>query len=141
MVANHLSRINYGKSEELPINDYFPYDRFVAFVRFKVHCYAYLTDFLVEGSSNIKKELKEVATIAKSTILWYAYYINYLVVGVLPPELRFDTLILVISDSESLFISKCFENLLIKYGLKQRVATSYHPQTSEHVEIPSREIK
>lgn len=55
VVADHLSRINDGKAEEMPINDYFPYDKLVAFVRDATPCYAHLGDFLEDDKSNIKK--------------------------------------------------------------------------------------
>ena len=47
----------------------------------------------------------------------------------------------VISDGGSHFISKIFDKLLTKYGVKHRVATPYHPQTSGQVEVSNREIK
>lgn len=54
---------------------------------------------------------------------------------------RFGVPRLVISDGGSHFISRQFENLLQKYGVKHRVATPYHPQTSGQVEVSNREIK
>ena len=36
----------------------------------------------------------------------------------------------IISDGGSHFFNKPFENLLSKYGVKHKVATPYHPQTS-----------
>ena len=36
----------------------------------------------------------------------------------------------IISDEGSHFCNKPFENLLSKYGVKHKVATPYHPQTS-----------
>ena len=47
----------------------------------------------------------------------------------------------IISDGGSHFCSKPFENLLSKYGVKNKVATPYHPQTSGQVELANREIK
>ena len=47
----------------------------------------------------------------------------------------------IISDGGSHFCSKPFENLLAKYGVKHKVATPYHPQTSGQVELANREIK
>ena len=47
----------------------------------------------------------------------------------------------IISDGGSYFCNKPFENLLTKYGLKHKVATPYHPQTSGQVELANREIK
>ncbi|CAA7054280.1 unnamed protein product [Microthlaspi erraticum] len=47
----------------------------------------------------------------------------------------------VISDGGSHFINKVFENLLKKYGVKHKVATPYHPQTSGQVEVSNKQIK
>ena len=47
----------------------------------------------------------------------------------------------IISDGGSHFCNKPFENLIDKYGVKHRVATPYHPQTSGQVELANREIK
>ena len=47
----------------------------------------------------------------------------------------------IISYGGSHFFNKPFENLLAKYGVKHKVATPYHPQTSDQVELANREIK
>ena len=47
----------------------------------------------------------------------------------------------IISDGGSHFCNKPFETLLAKYGVKHKVATPYHPQTSGQVELANREIK
>ena len=47
----------------------------------------------------------------------------------------------IISDGGSHFCNKPFENLMAKYGVKHRVATPYHPQTSGQVELANMEIK
>ena len=47
----------------------------------------------------------------------------------------------IISDGGSHFCNKPFENLLAKYGVKHKVTTSYHPQTSGQVQLANREIK
>ncbi|RVW18967.1 Pol polyprotein [Vitis vinifera] len=47
----------------------------------------------------------------------------------------------IISDGGAHFCNKPFEALLSKYGVKHKVATSYHPQTSGQVELANREIK
>lgn len=54
---------------------------------------------------------------------------------------RFGVPRVVISDGGSHFISKHFEKLLQKYGVKHKVATPYHPQTSGQVEVSNRQIK
>ncbi|RVW76479.1 Pol polyprotein [Vitis vinifera] len=47
----------------------------------------------------------------------------------------------IISDRGTHFCNKPFETLLAKYGVKHKVATPYHPQTSGQVELANREIK
>ena len=47
----------------------------------------------------------------------------------------------IINDGGSRFCKKPFESLLTKYGVKHKVATPYHPQTSGQVELANREIK
>ncbi|RVW67666.1 hypothetical protein CK203_063514 [Vitis vinifera] len=47
----------------------------------------------------------------------------------------------IISDGGTHFCNKPFETQLAKYGVKHKVATPYHPQTSEQVELANREIK
>ena len=47
----------------------------------------------------------------------------------------------IISDGGSHFCNKPFENLLAKYGVKNKVPTPYHPQTSGQVGLFNREIK
>lgn len=81
--------INNGKFEELSINDYFTYDRMIAFLRAEVPQYANLTDYLDEGSPGIVKKIDEASTLAKSTVSWYADFINYLIAWVLPSDLTY----------------------------------------------------
>ena len=47
----------------------------------------------------------------------------------------------IISDGGSHFCNKPFETLLDKFGVKHKVATPYHPQTSGLVELANKEIK
>ena len=47
----------------------------------------------------------------------------------------------IISDGGSHFCNNPFENLMTKYGVKHKVATPSHPQTSGQVELANREIK
>ena len=47
----------------------------------------------------------------------------------------------IISNGGSHFCNKPFKNLMAKYGVKHKVATPYHPQTSGQVELANREIK
>ena len=54
---------------------------------------------------------------------------------------RFEVPKAIISDGGSHFYNKPIENLIVKYGVKHKVATRYHPQTSGQVELANREIK
>ncbi|RVX07868.1 Transposon Ty3-I Gag-Pol polyprotein [Vitis vinifera] len=54
---------------------------------------------------------------------------------------RFGVSKAIISDGGTHFCNKPFETLLAKYGVKHKVATPYHPQTSGQVELANREIK
>ncbi|XP_055824421.1 uncharacterized protein LOC129892936 [Solanum dulcamara] len=47
----------------------------------------------------------------------------------------------IISDGGSHFINQTVKNLLAKYGVRHKVATTYHPQTSGQVEVSNREVK
>ncbi|CAA7058513.1 unnamed protein product [Microthlaspi erraticum] len=47
----------------------------------------------------------------------------------------------LLSDGGSHFINKVFEKLMKNYGVKHKVATPYHPQTSGQVEVSNRQIK
>ncbi|XP_075088404.1 uncharacterized protein LOC142170403 [Nicotiana tabacum] len=46
-----------------------------------------------------------------------------------------------LSNGGSHFCNKAFTGLLEKYGIKHKVATSYHPQSSGPVEVSNRVIK
>ena len=54
---------------------------------------------------------------------------------------RFGVVKAIISDGGTNFCNKPFETLLTKYGVKEKVATPYHPQTSGQVELANKEIK
>ena len=54
---------------------------------------------------------------------------------------RFGTPRAIINDGEKRFCNHQFKTLLLKYGVKHRVATPYHPQTSGQVKVSNRELK
>nr|XP_009617105.1 uncharacterized protein K02A2.6-like [Nicotiana tomentosiformis] len=54
---------------------------------------------------------------------------------------RFGTPRATISDGGTHFCNLAFAKLLEKYGVRHKVATPYHPQTSGQVEVSNREIK
>ncbi|XP_057723940.1 uncharacterized protein LOC130939889 [Arachis stenosperma] len=47
----------------------------------------------------------------------------------------------LISDGRTHFCNKQLETLLLKYGVKHKVATPYHPQTNGQAKISNRELK
>ncbi|XP_073018095.1 uncharacterized protein [Primulina eburnea] len=54
---------------------------------------------------------------------------------------RFGTPRAIISDGGTHFCNPQFDILLAKYGVRHKVATPYHPQTSGQVEVSNRELK
>ena len=54
---------------------------------------------------------------------------------------RFGTPRAIVSDEGSHFVNKAFEALMTGYGIKHKIATPYHPQTSGQAKICNREIK
>ncbi|XP_075091893.1 uncharacterized protein LOC107830111 [Nicotiana tabacum] len=54
---------------------------------------------------------------------------------------RFGTPRAIISDGGTHFCNRAFATLLEKYGIRHKVATPYHPQTSGQVKVSNREIK
>ncbi|PIN05056.1 DNA-directed DNA polymerase [Handroanthus impetiginosus] len=55
--------------------------------------------------------------------------------------IRFGTPRAIISDGGTHFCNRSFEAILSKYGVKHKIFTPYHPQTSGQVEVSNREIK
>jgi len=47
----------------------------------------------------------------------------------------------IISDGGKHFINNSVHSLLAKYGVRLKVATSYHPQTSGQVDVSNREVR
>ncbi|GJW67918.1 reverse transcriptase domain-containing protein [Tanacetum coccineum] len=54
---------------------------------------------------------------------------------------RFGTLRAIISDRGAHFCNDQFAKVLEKYGVKHKLSTSYHPQTSGQVEVSNRGLK
>ncbi|XP_073016723.1 uncharacterized protein [Primulina eburnea] len=54
---------------------------------------------------------------------------------------RFGTPRAIISDGGTHFCNRQFDSLLAKYGVRHKVGTPYHPQTSGQIEVSNRELK
>lgn len=54
---------------------------------------------------------------------------------------RFGTPRVLIKDEGTHFINHIITNLLLKFNVKHRVATAYHPQTNDQAKVSKREIK
>lgn len=54
---------------------------------------------------------------------------------------RFGVPRIVIGDGGLHLINKVFENLMKNNGVRHKVSTQYHPQTSSQVEISNKKIK
>ncbi|GAU32930.1 hypothetical protein TSUD_152910 [Trifolium subterraneum] len=54
---------------------------------------------------------------------------------------RFGVPRVLISDGGKHFCNQYLDNLLVKYNVKHKVATPYHPQTSGQVEVSNRQLK
>ncbi|XP_070032469.1 uncharacterized protein [Nicotiana tomentosiformis] len=72
---------------------------------------------------------EQLLAVAMEEMPWYADIANYLAIGIVPYELS------------SIQKKRAFAKLLENYGVRHKVATSYHPQTSEQVEVSNRKIK
>ena len=54
---------------------------------------------------------------------------------------RFGTLRAIISDEGTYFCNKVFAAAMVKYGVKHKIATSYHPQSNGQAKVSNKEIK
>ena len=54
---------------------------------------------------------------------------------------KFGTPWAIISDEGTHFCSKVFAATMAKYGVKHKIATTYHPQSNGQAKVSNREIK
>ncbi|RVW70394.1 Retrovirus-related Pol polyprotein from transposon 17.6 [Vitis vinifera] len=149
VVADHLSRLNIAHDTHgLPINDDFPEESLMLVE--EVPWFAHIANYLVTGeipsewSSQDKKNFfaKVHAYYWEEPFLFktndHKVVLKFLKENIFS---RFGVPKAIISDGGTHFCNKPFEALLAKYGVKHKVATPYHPQTSGQVELANREIK
>jgi hypothetical protein len=81
VVADHLSRMEGIEPELVPINDDFPYERLIAQLE------SISAELILNESISMQQKGEVCST--KNTLPWYVDFVNYLAVGVLPPDLTY----------------------------------------------------
>ncbi|XP_016742939.1 uncharacterized protein [Gossypium hirsutum] len=131
LVADHLSRI-LPSNDVTPLKDNFP-DESLLITQTIFPWYADIVNYLATVDY-VSKWMEEKATRhadAKTVVDFLKSYIFS----------RFGTLRALISDRGTHFCNKVIDMLLKKYGVVQRVAMAYHPQSNSQAEVLNREIK
>lgn len=78
VVADHLSRLEYLKSDLVSINNDFTYDRLIATVRTNHN-----------DDPNLYLELNNENAFAITIVPWYVDFVNYLAADIIPPDLNY----------------------------------------------------
>ncbi|XP_075104895.1 uncharacterized protein LOC142178976 [Nicotiana tabacum] len=162
-VADHLSRLetrNHVAKGDI-IKETFPDEQLLAITAGEVPWYADFLNYLASGEMSPdlepyakKKFLRDVSG-CKYILVAVDYVSNWVEAISLPTNdakvvvdfvkkhifARFGTPRVMISDGGTHFCNKLLDNFLAQYGVKHKVATAYHPQTSGQVEVSNREIK
>ncbi|XP_070056975.1 uncharacterized protein [Nicotiana tomentosiformis] len=145
-VVDHLSRLETRNhvAEGDVIKETFPDEQLLVVTVEEVPWYANFVNYLASGEMPPdlepyakKKFLREVEAIALPTND-AKVVVNFVKKHIFT---RFDTPRVMISNGGTHFCNKLLDNVLAKYGVKHKVATAYHPQTSRQVEVSNREIK
>ncbi|RVW26329.1 Retrovirus-related Pol polyprotein from transposon opus [Vitis vinifera] len=145
VVADHLSRLVIAhNSHPLPINDDFPEESLMFLV--KTPWYAHIANYLVTGeipsewnAQDRKHFFAKIHAYYWEEPFLFKYCADQIIRKCVP------------EDEQQGILSHCHENACgghfasqktaMKYGVKHKVATPYHPQTSGQVELANREIK
>ncbi|WJZ98628.1 hypothetical protein VitviT2T_017140 [Vitis vinifera] len=129
VVADHLSRLAIAhNSHSLPINDDFPEESLMLIE--VAPCYSYI----LVGVDYVSKWVEAILCKRND----HRVVLKFLKENIFS---KFGVPKAIISDGGTHFCNKSFEILLAKYGVKHKVATPYHPQTSRQVELANWEIK
>ncbi|RVW70537.1 Gag-Pol polyprotein [Vitis vinifera] len=138
VVADHLSRLAIAhNSHVLPINDDFPEESLMLLEKLLG---AVIDAKGWEATRRNQMPMNPILIVD----LFDVWGIDFM--GPFPMSFenifsRFGVPKAIISDGGTHFCNRPFETLLAKYGVKHKVATPYHPQTSGQVELANREIK
>ncbi|XP_070002449.1 uncharacterized protein [Nicotiana sylvestris] len=106
----------------------------------------------LEEAGRLKEDLEindafpdaHILALSSTFAPWYADIANFLECNRILEEEHIHTVWYpraILSDGGSHFCNKAFAGLLEKYGVKNKVATPYHPQSSGQVEFSNRKIK
>ncbi|XP_052118993.1 uncharacterized protein LOC127748473 [Arachis duranensis] len=95
---------------------------------------SYLNSYILVAVNYVSRWVEAIATATND---------NKVVISFLRRNIfsRFRVPRALISDGGSHFCNKQLEALILRYGVKHKVATLYHPQTNGQVEISNRELK
>nr|XP_029144851.1 uncharacterized protein LOC114924447 [Arachis hypogaea] len=131
-VVDHLSRIPHEENETHSprVNESFPNEQLMMIQ--EAPWFADIANFKAVGElpSNINKHLRrKLINEAKHYIRDEPYLFKKCADGILRRCISYE------EGQEQL------ETLLLKYGVKHKVATPYHPQTNGQVEISNKELK
>ena len=127
---------NIGKRDEMPLNSEHVIELFdvwgIDFMGPFVTSHGY--SFILVAVDYVSKWVEAIPTRTNDSNVVVGFIKEYIFA-------RFGTPRAIISDGGSHFCNRVFKALLKKYGVRHKVATPYHPQTSGQVEVSNRHIK
>ncbi|XP_070014783.1 uncharacterized protein [Nicotiana sylvestris] len=134
-IADHLSRLEGAerKVEVEYITETFPDEQLLAVTMEETPWYTDIDNYLA-SVDYVSKWIEAVAlptNDAKGVTCFLKKH----------SFIRFGTPRAIISDGGTHFCNRAFARLLEKYGVRHKVTTPYHPQSSGQVEVSNREIK
>ncbi|KAK8586123.1 hypothetical protein V6N13_130647 [Hibiscus sabdariffa] len=132
LVADHLSRLPICTTDP-PIREEFPEENIME-AQDKEPWFTDMVNYLATAVDYVSKWVEAKATRnndAQTTVKFLKEFIFS----------RFGTPRAIISDRGTHFLNRVIDTLMKKYGVTQRIATAYHPQTNGQAEVSNREIK
>ena len=127
---------NISKRNEMPLNGILEIEPFdcwgIDFMRPFPSSYSNL--YILVCVDYVTKWVEAISCVANDSHT----VVNFLKKSIFP---TFGTPKVLISDGGKHFFNQYLENVLVKYNLKHKFATPYHPQTSGQVEVSNRQLK